>query len=334
MLVTEFSTEAVTASERFDLFADITSRSHMPSRLRSDRQDDFRARMRTLDVGELQLSTMSFPHLEIVRTPKSIRQGDPEAYQVNYFLRQEGVLSLAGRDTALRAGDLVVMDSSHPYRGEVHAVPVGWSHVTVQFPRGMMPLPERTMRQVLGTRIDGRRGMGGLFTRWLADLDARAGEFVPAEVPALASVTLDLLAAVVSRFLEAEEALSPEARRTALRARVIAFVERHLTDPDLTPRSVAAAHHISGRCLQRLLAEDGTSPAAWIRHRRLERCRLDLANPRLHARPVQAIAARWGFTNPVNFSRLFRATYGVPPRDYRNLPPEVCEDRQPAHVAE
>ncbi|MFE2183883.1 helix-turn-helix domain-containing protein [Streptomyces sp. NPDC059455] len=58
------------------------------------------------------------------------------------------------------------------------------------------------------------------------------------------------------------------------------------------------------------------------------RCRLDLANPRRNARPIQAIAERWGFTNPTHFSRLFRAVYRIPPRDYRKLPPKACANRQ------
>ncbi|MFF4384997.1 helix-turn-helix transcriptional regulator [Kitasatospora sp. NPDC001547] len=96
----------------------------------------------------------------------------------------------------------------------------------------------------------------------------------------------------------------------------------------MTPQTIADAHHISLRRLQQLLAEDDMSPAAWIRRRRLERCRLDLANPRLNARPIQAIAERWGFSDPAHFSRLFRAAYGIPPRDYRNPPPQVRANRQ------
>ncbi|WP_322620771.1 helix-turn-helix domain-containing protein [Streptomyces acidicola] len=40
------------------------------------------------------------------------------------------------------------------------------------------------------------------------------------------------------------------------------------------------------------------------------------------------MAACWGFTNPTHFSRLFRTTYGIPPRDYRNLPSQACANRQ------
>ncbi|MEU9124428.1 helix-turn-helix domain-containing protein [Streptomyces sp. NPDC048506] len=316
------------APERFALWEETTARSHMRNRLRSNDSDDFRARMRTLDLGEVQVSALAYSHLEIARTTKLIRQSDPEVYQVNCFLGGEGVVSLDGDDTAMSDGELMVMDSGRAYHGDVRAVSDRWSHVTVQFPRGLLPLSEKTVQGLLAVPISGHRGMGGVFTRWLTDLNAHADEFTPADVPTLASVTLDLLASVMARCLETEESLAPEARRTALRAQINAFVEQHLADPAMTPQTIADAHHISLRHLQQMLAEDDTSPAAWIRHRRLERCRLDLANPRLSARPIQAIAARWGFTDPAHFSRLFRATYEITPRDYRNLPPTACANRQ------
>ncbi|MEU1669996.1 helix-turn-helix domain-containing protein [Streptomyces sparsogenes] len=330
MLVTDFNTEVVSAPDRFALWEETTNRSHIRNRQRSKNHEDFRARMRLLNLGEVHVSALSLPHLELVRTAKLVQQSDPEMYQINYFLDGGGAVCLDGSSTALRAGDLMVVDSSRPYRGDVRAVPDRWSHMTVQCPRSLLPLPEKTVRRLLAVPISGRSGMGALFTRWLTDLNARAAEFTPADVPTLASVTLDLLASALARCVEAEEALSPDARRRALRTRINAFVEQHLADPDMTPRTIADAHHISLRHLQQLFAEDDTSPAAWIRHRRLERCRLDLTNPRLSARPVQAIAERWGFTNATHFSRLFRATYGIPPRDYRNLPHTARADRQRA----
>ena len=59
--------------------------------------------------------------------------------------------------------------------------------------------------------------------------------------------------------------------------------------------------------------------AGWIRSRRLERCRRDLADPSLAARPVAAIAARWGFSSAADFSRAFRTAHGVPPAEYRRF---------------
>jgi hypothetical protein len=66
--------------------------------------------------------------------------------------------------------------------------------------------------------------------------------------------------------------------------RIHAFIEQHLGDADLTPGLVAAAHYISVRYLYRLFEAQGTTVATWIRHRRLEGCRKDLADPAFSAR--------------------------------------------------
>lgn len=318
MRVTEFSTEVVPAPERFVLWEETTARSHMRNRLHSKEQDDFRARMRVVDLGELQVSALAYPHLGVVRTAKMIRQSDPEVYQINYFLNGEATLSTAGGDTALQGGDLVVMDSSRPYRGDVHRHPGSWSHVTVQCPRRLLPLPEKTVQSLLAVPISGRYGMGRVLARWLTDLTAHAAEHTPADSPTLASVTVDLLASLLARHLEAEAAMDPQARRRALQLHIRDFIQQHLADPRLSPETVAAAHGISTRQLYALFRDQGVSIAAWIRERRLERCRRDLTDSSKLSRPIQAIAARWGFPDPAHFSRTFRAAYGMSPRDYRH----------------
>jgi AraC-like DNA-binding protein len=80
---------------------------------------------------------------------------------------------------------------------------------------------------------------------------------------------------------------------------------------------IAAAHHVSVRYLHKLFETEQSGVAAWIRQRRLERCRRDLLDPALRTQPVSAIAARWGLTEPAHFSRLFRAAYGMPLVEYR-----------------
>ncbi|MCX4657940.1 helix-turn-helix domain-containing protein [Streptomyces uncialis] len=96
--------------------------------------------------------------------------------------------------------------------------------------------------------------------------------------------------------------------------RIDAYIDRNLSDPQLSPRTVAADHHVSLRMLYALFDARDMSVAASIRRRRLERCRADLARSPL---PVHVIAARWGFTSSTVFSRAFREVYGTSPTAFR-----------------
>ena len=93
--------------------------------------------------------------------------------------------------------------------------------------------------------------------------------------------------------------------------------DEHLGDPALDPESIAAAHFISRRHLDRLFADGARTVAETIRDRRLERCRRDLEDPRRAGDSVLDIANRWGFVSPAHFSRAFRAAYGMTPRELR-----------------
>lgn len=138
-----------------------------------------------------------------------------------------------------------------------------------------------------------------------------------AEASWLATAALDVLAARLAHELDGQHWLPPETHKRALLARVHAFVQGRLGDPELSPGMIATAHHVSLRSPQALFQEHGMTVAGWIRERRLEGAGRDLANADLVGAPVAAIAARWGFSNPAHFTQVFKAAYGMPPRDCR-----------------
>jgi len=108
------------------------------------------------------------------------------------------------------------------------------------------------------------------------------------------------------------------AASAARHAQLLLFVEAALADPSLSPAKVAAANGLSVRQLHRLFRESGRSFGQHLRQRRLERCRDDLADPRLRALPVTEIAYRWGFNCSSHFARSFRAAFGLSASCYRH----------------
>ncbi|MFW2382337.1 MAG: AraC family transcriptional regulator [Acidimicrobiales bacterium] len=107
--------------------------------------------------------------------------------------------------------------------------------------------------------------------------------------------------------------LRPE-RRAVIDARD--FIEQRLSE-DFDVRMVANSAGVSVRTLQKLFSEDlQQSPTQYIRTRRLERARADLAD----AAPgsgvtVSAVASRWGFHHLGRFSVTYRDTFGESPSE-------------------
>ncbi|ROP60920.1 AraC-like DNA-binding protein [Curtobacterium sp. ZW137] len=95
--------------------------------------------------------------------------------------------------------------------------------------------------------------------------------------------------------------------------RMTAFVTERLDTP-LTVGDVAAAGGCSVSTAGRLFAAHlGTSVAAWIRNARMREAAELLRTSGLR---VGEVARAVGFTDPLYFSRVFRATFGEPPSRY------------------
>jgi AraC-like DNA-binding protein len=104
---------------------------------------------------------------------------------------------------------------------------------------------------------------------------------------------------------------------SAHRIRIVNYIEAHLGDPDLTPMRVAQACKMTPRYLHHLFSQESETVARYILRRRLEECSRALAGVSQRGRTVTAIAFDYGFNSPTHFGRVFRARYGVTPREYR-----------------
>ncbi|MDH4554310.1 transcriptional regulator FeaR [Pseudomonas sp. BN417] len=102
-----------------------------------------------------------------------------------------------------------------------------------------------------------------------------------------------------------------------LRSMARQLIDQSLSEPGLTPLSLAKQLNISVRQLYRLFEEQGDSVCRFIQRSRLKRSAADLSNPRLRNESITDIAFRWGFTDSAHFSRTFKKHFEQSPREYR-----------------
>ncbi|WP_285787644.1 helix-turn-helix domain-containing protein [Micromonospora sp. NBRC 101691] len=327
MVYVDLTSQDVPAAERFDWWREWTRQSMTPTTIDRDIRSDFHARCRMVDLNPVEVVRHEFQSIRYHRNQRMIRQSDPEKLHLSLSLRGRLGLTANGRQSLIKGHDFVLYDSSRPI--------VGWAagddgdvigHIQINIPRMRLPLPARVIDRLVITPMPAHHGVGALLATYLTTLIRHADRYRPADSLRLATVTVDLASTLCAQYTDTESAVPADTRHRVLQARIHDFVRRRLGDPELTPGLIAAAHHISLRHLHKLFHDEGMTVAGRIRELRLERCRSDLADPLLRDRPVHAVAHRWGFTNSAHFSRLFRATYGMPPGEYRHtaLPPSTA----------
>lgn len=273
-------------------------------------------------LGPVELSVLTVPEARAAPTPAPVRDFDPERYGLCLVTANDIRFVQRGRECRVSTCDLVLYDTAQPF--DCHAALPGTGPGTMlvlSLPKAGLPLRPQHLNNLLARRLPADAAMNAILARYLTSITTAIEheELGEREAKRLGEVALDLsgVALAAQAAGDAVDCQTPEARRQALLARIEAFIEHNLADPDLSPAAIAEHHHISVSYLHRLFQSRDRTVAAWIRRHRLERARAALADPRLRSRTVQLIATASGFRHPADFSRAFRAAYGVPPGDYR-----------------
>ncbi|MFH8805622.1 helix-turn-helix domain-containing protein [Streptomyces sp. NPDC017936] len=285
--------------------------------------------IRTTPLGRLQAVTVDGDRLSALRTRRLVSQDDQDEYVVVKLLDKGGArLEQDGREALLGPGDLFVYDMARPLR---LTFPESFRTKSLVLPRDVLGLSESDMTRVTARPLGPGTPLGALLSPFLAGLVDGAGNYPPRTGELMARNVVDLLGVMADEVLGRPAGDTPGGNR-ALLLRIQAFIDRHLADGDLTPQAIARAHHISLRYLHKLFESEDATVGRWIQRRRLEECRRDLA---LHVNAtIAAVAHRWGFTSAAHFSRVFRAAYGMAPREWRGAQDPTPRARSSARLVD
>jgi len=283
---------------------------------RSD-PESWRGSLQVLRLGTLQVATEESDAVRVVRTPRGAAADGHDHMFARLQLDGRARLFQDGRSADLYPGVLAFYDASRPFS---LVLPEHQRARVLMVPRPMLRLGEAEIRRVTAKVIgDAPEGPAAFLLPLLSGLAQEIGEDAPTAREELARAVADLLATLAAyRLATAEPAGTQEA---TLFDRIKATIETRLGEPELSPQALADAHGVSLRYLHKLFHKHDTTVGGWIRRRRLESCRAELARPTAADRTIAAVAARWGFFNPTHFSHAFRKAYGMSPAQYREQRP-------------
>ena len=307
-----WSTNRIAAHRQFDYWRQFVVEAHLhwaiprlqydcfPAYLRQGRFDGFRVTHITSQQGGIVGK----------RTRWEIAQDKEALFNLIYVPEGSIDLIMDGRDVVLTPGSFTLWDTT---REMTFITGEGLRQITFVMPQEALLRLLPRAGEFVGHRIEANSGVSRMFISHLLSLEAGFGQLAQTAAGPVMNATMELLIATLTSSVE----LPPLPGASALPQRVKAYALTRLDDPDLTVRDIAAAHAISTRHLHRLFEAEGTTPAAWIRDQRLDRCRRDLISPTSRDLSVTEIAYRWGFRDSATFSRAFRRAFGISPRTAR-----------------
>jgi AraC-like DNA-binding protein len=229
---------------------------------------------------------------------------------VGVIFQREGrtVYEREGKLTVIGAGDIALW---HSQREAKFTMPEPYRKLCMVVPADKFRdfLPNTAAYD--GLRIAANSAAGAMLGAWLSAFADRVIEDGSETLVDSIDSTLAVLAATVTSHARELEISVKDGQLLA----IMRYMESRLADTSLTAITVAQHFGISVRHLERLFAGYRTTVAGWRRLRRLERCRAELSNP-LNRKTITTIAIDWGFSDAAHFSRLFKATYGMSPRDF------------------
>jgi AraC-like DNA-binding protein len=307
-------TAGIPPADRIEAVNSAANSAGLPSEV-THAQDggEVRIRVENWQLGSGMLFAHDSEGMKLARSTRNVRAGAPERVVISLQMSSRAWFTQKGVEQVVPRGDLMLVDHRYPYE-------FGWfgpGHpVSYQVGLDVLGLPDTTVR-----RAAQQLPASPYFTIFRSHLNQVASVADDLSTSAYAAdtaghTTTNLLRALL--VTAADEGPPPTAPEAEI-ARILDHARHHVEDRGLSPRQIAAALNMSERHLYALCRNADISLEQWIIQRRLELARARLASPVGKTRTIAAIAHSCGFTDPAHFSRRFRETYGVTPRQWQRV---------------
>lgn len=256
------------------------------------------------------VSTVTTSGTSAERRAHDAARAESDDLHLSLQVSSAGVVSQDGRRSAVTAGDITTYATDRAYHLD-YSRP-NQQQLIIQVSRASLGLPDAMIdASCHRLKLPRIRAARVLFD-YVAGLQ-RDG-VAEVAVSTDAQTTRDLASAMIRSSFSSSPVMPVTDRGLLLT--IEDYVRRNAARESLTLDEVAGRHHVSRRKLFQLFADEGRTPADYLRRLRLQKSAVLLADASVTA-TIPEIGYACGFNDPDTFTRAFRREYGLAPRDYR-----------------
>jgi hypothetical protein len=231
----QYSTLAVSPARRFDYWREVVCHHCLSADSKPSSQSDFEGALQVNGIDPLDITTLSSPLHHWVRSEQHLRSDPAEDIWLGFTLDGYGEIEQHTRKASLSAGSLFLYDATQPFRFSLG----GTENHLIRIPR---PLLAQRLPRI------------GDFTALVLD-EARPGVIPLRQMIGQAASSVALLQdeGISRRYsntiidllvlsLELQD-LKTTHQELDLYGRIMNYIQRHLTEPELSIETIAVAPH-------------------------------------------------------------------------------------------
>lgn len=275
----------------------------------SSDEPGFFGRVQEVLPGSNLLSFVSSTRQLTERTPGHFRSDQRELVLLSVQIDGQGYVEQEGRQARLDPGDLVIYDTTRPYRLFFKEP---FRQLVFRMPREAIERRVNNLSRRTAVTFDGRKGAVAVARGFVRQLAANAALLGEQGIRSFEAAAADMISTAI-RLDYAGADDGDRARYERLETRLRSGIRGEIEDFE----ALAAAEGMSLRTFQRLFQIHGTTPTRWILEERLKGVAEDLRKPALTRLSITELAFSWGFNDLSHFNRAFRTRFGVTPSVYR-----------------
>jgi len=247
---------------------------------------------------------------------KRLTNEPTEAIQDCYFavVLTSGKYSLeqGGREVSLQPGDMTLYDATEPHS---IVMPQISSKILISIPRNMLNQRIYNVGKLTAKIIPAKSGIGAVASSFIQTAVNQLNKLEQAQFLEMSDPILDMLTLSLNQLNTSSIHLSDHKSLTLMRVKH--FINLHSEDCNLNPEVISKRVGLSIRYINNLFNTEDTSLMRFLTLQRLALAQRRLSNHLLSHKTITELAMQSGFNNMAHFSRIFKQSYGVSPRQYR-----------------